>query len=173
MVVFDASVLLLLLDPDASPPNDLATGRPVEQAKVRIEHLIATLEQQRTKVIIPTPVLSEVLVRAGDAAPAYLEELNRSARFKIVPFDVRAAVELAALTREALDAGDKREGSTAPWQKIKLDRQIVAIARTEEAGTIYSDDVDVQRFAKHAGIEVVGIADLPLPPEEPQRSLEF
>jgi hypothetical protein len=84
MVVFDASVLLLLLDPDASPPKDRATGQAVEQAKARIEHLIATLERQRTKVIIPTPVLSEVLVRAGDAAPAYLEELNRSARSELL-----------------------------------------------------------------------------------------
>lgn len=133
MVVFDASVLLLLLDPDASLPKDPATGQPVEHAKARIEHLIATLERQRAKVIIPTPVLSEVLVRAGEAAPAYLEELSRSARFRIAPFDIRAAVELAALTREALDAGDKREGSAAPWQKIKLERQIVAIARTEES----------------------------------------
>jgi predicted nucleic acid-binding protein len=173
MVVFDASVLLLLLDPDAKPPNDPATGQPVEHAKARIEYLIATLEPQRTKVIIPTPVLSEVLVRAGDAAPAYLEELNRSARFRIASFDIRAAVELAALTREALEGGDKREGATAPWQKVKVDRQIVAIARTEEAATIYSDDDDVQRFAKRAGIEVIGIAQLPLPPENPQRTLQF
>jgi predicted nucleic acid-binding protein len=171
MVVFDASVLLLLLDPDASAPNDPSTDQPVEHAQARLEYLIVTLERRRTKVVIPTPVLSEVLVRAGDAAPAYLEELNRSARFRIVPFDVRAAVELAALTREALDAGDKREGSTAPWQKIKLDRQIIAIARTEDAAIIYSDDEELQRFAKRAGIEVIGLADLPLPPGDPQGSL--
>jgi hypothetical protein len=85
MVVFDASVLLLLLDPDSSPPRDPKTNKPVEHTKGRIEHLIVSLERQREKVIIPTPVLSEVLVRAGTAGPAYLEELNRSARFKIVP----------------------------------------------------------------------------------------
>ena len=173
MVVFDASVLLLLLDPDARASNDPETEQPVEHAKARIEHLIATLEQQRTKVIIPTPVLSEVLVRAGVASPAYLEELNRSARFRIVPFDVRAAVELAALTREALDAGDKREGSTAPWQKVKLDRQIVAIARTEEAVAIYSDDEDLRRFARRVGLEVIRICDLPLPREDQQGSLDL
>ncbi len=171
MVVFDASVLLLLLDPEAGTPNDPATDDPVKHAKARIEHLIATLEQQRTKVIIPTPVLSEVLVRAGDAAPAYLEELNRSARFRIASFDTRAAVELAALTREALDAGDKRDGSTAPWQKIKIDRQIIAIARTEGAATIYSDDDDIQRLGQRSGIEVIGIAQLSLPPEDAQTEL--
>lgn len=106
-----------------------------------------------------------------DAAPAYLEELNRSARFRIATFDTRAAVELAALTREALDAGDKRDGSTAPWQKIKIDRQIIAIARTEGAAKIYSDDDDIQRLGQRSGIEVIGIAQLPLPPEDPQAEL--
>jgi predicted nucleic acid-binding protein len=171
MVVFDASVLLLLLDPDANPSIDPKTNQPVEHTQRRIEHLIASLEQQRDKVIIPTPVLSEVLVRAGAAGPAYLEELNRSARFKIVPFDVRAAVELAALTREALDAGDKRGGSTAPYQKVKLDRQILSIARIEGATHLYSDDDDLRRFAERVGIESSGIAELPLPPEDRQHEL--
>jgi hypothetical protein len=107
-VVFDASILVLLLDPEARPPTDPSTDEPVRACKERIEYLISTLERNRTKAIIPTPVLSEVLVRAGEAGPAYLEELSRSAKFKIVPFDTRAAVELAALTREAIDAGDKK-----------------------------------------------------------------
>lgn len=160
------------MDPDARPPTDPATGQPVAQTKSRIEHLIETLARQHEKIVIPTPVLGEV-VRAGDAGPAYLEELNKSARFKIAPFDTRAAVELAALTREALDEGDKKQGSAAPWQKIKVDRQIVAIARTEGITKIYSDDDDLRRPAKRLGIDVIGIAELPLPPEDPQGSLAF
>ena len=100
-----------------------------------------------------------------------MDDLSGSARFKIVPFDTRAAVELAALTREALATGDKRSGSTAPWAKVKFDRQIVAIARTEGAELIYSDDEDLRRCALNVGIVVLGIAELPLPPDEPQRSL--
>jgi predicted nucleic acid-binding protein len=173
MVVLDASILLLLLDPDARPPVDPATAQPVARAKDRIDHLIAMLDGQREKIVIPTPVLSEVLVRAGDAGPAYLEELGRSARFRIAPFDIRAAVELADLTRNALDDGDKRGGSTAPWQKIKIDRQIIAIARTENVTTIFSDDDDVRRLAQPLGIQVVGTAELPLPPEDSQQRLDF
>ena len=171
MVVFDASILVLLFDPDARPPTDPETGQPVSRCKERLEYLIATFEREQTKVIIPTPVLSEALVRAGEAGPAYLEELGRSARFKILPFDTRAAVELAQLTREALDRGDKKEGTDAPWSKVKFDRQIVAIARTEGAEVIYSDDTDIRRFGKRLGIEVIGIAELPLPPEDPQPGL--
>ena len=171
MVVFDASILVLLFDPDARPPTDPETGQPVSRCKDRLEYLIATFEREQTKVIIPTPVLSEALVRAGEAGPAYLEELNRSARFKIAPFDTRAAIELAQLTREALDSGDKKDGADAPWAKVKFDRQIVAIARTEGAEIIYSDDADIGRFCKRLGIEVIGIGELPLPPQDPQGGL--
>lgn len=81
MVVFDASILVLLLDPEARPPADPETAEPVSRCKDRLEHLIAAFERERTKVIIPTPVLSEVLVRAGKAGPAYLDTLSGSARF--------------------------------------------------------------------------------------------
>lgn len=171
VVVFDASILVLLLDPDARPPTDPETGEPVTRCKERLEQLIASFERERTKVIIPTPVLSEALVRAGDAGPAYLDVLNNSARFKIVPFDTRAAIELAQLTREALDSGNKKSAAGEPWSKVKFDRQIVAIARTESAEIIYSNDDGIRRFARRLGIDVIGINQLALPPEDPQRGL--
>jgi len=92
---------------------------------------------------------------------------------KIADFDQRAAVEMAAATREAIDAGNKRSGSESTWAKVKFDRQIIAIARVEGASTIYSDDEDIVRFAKNSGITVTRISDLPLPPEDTQRSLPF
>lgn len=56
---------------------------------------------------------------------------------------------------------------------MKYDRQIVAIARVLQAPVIYSDDQGIRAIAKEAGITVVGIADLPLPPKIAQRELEF
>ena len=132
---------------------------------------MSTLEKDRQKVIVPTPVLSEVLVRAGTAGPAYLEVLNRSARFHIADFDQRAAVEVATASRQAIDAGDKRGGSESPWTKIKFDRQIIAIAKVAGATTIYSDDSDLARFSKSVGIAAIRIQDLPLPPEDAQFTL--
>ena len=67
MAVFDSTVLLYLLEPDAQTPRDPATGAPVADARQRIEHLIETLERKNEVVVIPTPVLSEVLVRADSA----------------------------------------------------------------------------------------------------------
>ena len=173
MVVFDATTLLLLLSPSVPPPRDPATHTSVEHARERIDQLVKELEQNRTKIIIPTPALSEILVRAGSAGPAYLDRLNASAAFRIVSFDQRAAVELAAMTREAITAGDKRGGTQGTWAKVKYDRQIVAIAKVEGADRIYSDDEDVRRLAMPAGIAVIRIADLPLPPEMAQGHFDF
>ena len=131
MVVFDTTVLLPILWPGAPIPIHPQTGKPVERFRDRIDHLVARLEQNRTKIIIPTPVLSEILVRAGTAGPDYLAQINAKAVFRTVAFDERAAVEVAAMTRKALDASDKRGGVDGTWNKIKYDRQIVAIAKVE------------------------------------------
>jgi hypothetical protein len=171
MVVFDATTLLCLLDPEAKAPTDPETGEAVTRVKERIEYLIRELEKGREKIIVPTPALSELLVRAGDAGPEYLDILGKAATFKIVDFDQRAAVEVAAATREALDIGSKKGGSESSWAKIKFDRQIIAIAKVEGASTIYSDDGDIVRFSKSTGITVVRLCDLPLPPKDAQGSL--
>ena len=171
MVVFDTTVLLLFLDPDAKPPLDPTTGAPVARCKDRIDHFISILEKRKEKIVIPTPVLSEVLVRAGDAGPEYLDILSKAACFRVAPFDKRGAVELATTTREAIDAGDKKGGSESTWVKVKFDRQIVAIAKVQGATTIFSDDGNPAGFARKAGLTVIPIHDLPLSSESAQQSL--
>src|SRR5260370_21564725 len=81
----------------------------------------------------------------------------------IKPFDEMAAIELAAVEVEDRAKGDKRGGSTGIWTKIRFDRQIVAITRTNGAKRIYSDDEDLAKFATKLGIEVVPTWHLPLP----------
>lgn len=166
MVVFDASILMLLLDNDASPPLDPATKKPIVQAKDRIDFLMESLEKSKTKIVIPTPALSEVLIRAGDAGPEYLSVLNTHSCFKIVDFDQRAAIETAAALRTAIDKGNKREGIQASWAKVKFDRQIIAISKVEGATSVYSDDEDIKKLAQNSGIKVIGISELPLPPQK-------
>lgn len=173
MVVFDSTTALLALRPGVNPPLDPATGKPVENAEARIAHLIETLGKERTQIIIPTPVLSELLVGAGAAASELVFRLTRSATFRIASFDTRAAIELAEMTRAALGSGDKRGGVEAPWSKIKFDRQIVAIAKVTGATAIYSDDRDLRTFAEQQGITVVALADLPIPAAARQTELPF
>lgn len=173
MVLFDSTTLLLLLHPLTSAPLDRNTGKPVSDSQKRIDHLVKLLDKQGSKIIIPTPALSEILVRAEKAGPDYLAKLTSSAVFKIVAFDIRAAVEVAAMTRADILAGDKKGGSEKTWTQIKYDRQIVAIAKVEQVTDIYTDDEGVAKFARKKGINVIGIGDLPLPPEDPQTKMAF
>lgn len=176
MVVFDSSVLILVLDPTGRPPNDPETGLPVDRAAERIEYLIANLTAANEKVIVPTPALSEVLVHAGAAMSAYLEKLNDQAAFRVAPFDQRAAVEAASAVRDAIERGGHRVDAANPdatKTKIKFDRQIVAIAKVEGAHTVYSDDDDVHNYTTRSGLMAFRTAELDLPPEDPQQALDF
>jgi predicted nucleic acid-binding protein len=160
-VVFDASFLIPLLDPAIMGDGEV---------DARLMFLVQSLDRAKTKIIIPTPALCEVLIGASDAAPQYLDIINRSARFKVAPFGTRAAVEAAAAHRDALRAGDKKEGAPS-WLKVKFDRQIVAIAKIEGADVIYSNDDDIARFSARDSIQVIAFENLPAPPEAPQREL--
>lgn len=169
IVTLDTSVLLLFLTPSVQLPRVPGTTDPLPMARERVEHLIAELTASKARVLIPTPVLSEVLVNAGAAAAAYVDILGHSSCFRIVDFDQRAAAELAAMVRQAIDSGDLKGGSISSRQKIKVDRQIVAIAKVNKASVIYSDDQDIVRF----GLRVITTAELSLPPEAAQGSLPF
>ena len=60
MVVIDATMLMPLLRPDIPIPGG-PSGTPIEKAKERIDHLVKELERDKTKIIVPTPALSEIL----------------------------------------------------------------------------------------------------------------
>lgn len=176
MVVFDSAFLLLVLDKRAKAPSDPTTGEPVAKATERVEYLIKTLSADKEKIIIPTPVLSEVLVHAGSATEKYLEVLNNQATFRIAPFDQKAAIEAAVAMRDALHRGGHRIDAANPdatKTKIKFDRQIVAIAKAEGAHTIYSDDEDVFNYGQRAGLKVIRTSELDLPPEDPQMKMDL
>ena len=172
MVVIDATMLMMFFRPDIPVPAGPGGAR-ISLPRERIEHLVQQLEKSRTKIIVPTPVLSEILVRAGQAASQEIvERLNKLAVFRIESFDARAAIEVAAMTRTALaGGGNKRGKATGPWAKIKYDRQIVAIAKVARASAIYSDDGDIRSIAADEEIPVMGLADLPLPDEARQGDL--
>ena len=164
-VAFDSVILGAYLHPDAAYP------KPVDRVPERLRHFVETLDAAGATIIIPTPALSKFLVLAASETAAYVAELTTSALFVVEPFDLKAAIEAAESQRRATDAGSKKSGATGPWQKVKVDRQIVAIAKVHGVDELYSDDDDVRRLAEADGVAVKGIADLPLPPVDPQPPL--
>ncbi len=172
-VAFDATFLLYLFrEPGTvAPPND-AAGAPIPFAKERVAGLLAGLQKTKTTIIVPTPALSEIMVRAGvEAGQQYLALMARARVFRIVPFDTRAAIETAVMHGHAV-AGEKgKSATTATHAKLKYDRQIVAIAKVDGAHTFYTDDLDQKAFAEKQGMTVRGLGDLPVPTETGQHDL--
>lgn len=169
IAVFDASVLIFLFEKDASGPLDPTTGQPVSLCYDRVNHLVETLTRDRAKIIIPTPSLAEILVKAEAAGPEWLRIVSENRFVRVSPFDLRAAVEFAAMQRERRQTGTK---SAQPRPKAKFDDQIIAIAKVEGADVIYSSDEGLAKAAP-GRIEVIGLTGLQLPPEDPQLKLRL
>ena len=133
MVLFDAAILSIAIDSKANIPSDFRTGHPIPDARERVNALIASLEKDGEGIIIPTPALAEALTTLAEKAIELTEQIEQRACFRIRPFGKREAIEIAMRTRAAILAGDKREGLTDPWQKVKYDRQIIATAKAADS----------------------------------------
>lgn len=158
MVVFDTSFLTLMFVPTAKHTSP--------DARARIDHLLGDLSGRGDQIVVPTPVLSELLIKTGKARNAIIKELTQNPRWILAPFDLRAAIELSLFTDAKLSRGDKKQGIAATWAKIKFDRQIVAIAKVLRATCIYSDDKGLQATARREDVSVFGIADISMPDKD-------
>src|SRR5438876_468088 len=67
-VAFDNSFATLLFNKNAKVS--------IPGAAELVDDLIQELADQQAKVIIPTPVLSEILIKAGKSGPTYIEVLK-------------------------------------------------------------------------------------------------
>jgi hypothetical protein len=159
MIAFDTTFLALMLIPGAK--------HEIENATERIEFLISDIHGSGERIIIPTPALSEILIKSGDARNDIINVLTRSSKFLIAPFDTRCALELSLMTDAALTKRDKRGGAEGTWVKVKFDRQIVAIAKTFGARLIYSEDKALRQTAQREGLPALKVADIKIP-QKPQ-----
>lgn len=166
IVVIDTSVLLALLNPAIRLPADPETGQPITRSTERIAYLIQRLE--KSSLLVPTPVLAEILARAKEATQGYIDTLKSQKVISIAAFDQRAAIEAGLLLGDALaavvpDNQDKRA--------MKFDIQILAIAKVNGADQIISTDDKLLRRAERLGIIAIHLSQLPLPPSPPQLAL--
>lgn len=165
MVSLDNTALSILLFKSSRVPLDFRTKQPIHNARERMEVLVSDLSRKGEKILIPDPALSEFLVTAvfaGASVQDYLKIITDAQYVTTKPFGVRAAVEVAERLAAAIKLGDKREGEKRePWEKLKFDRQIVAISIVEGARAIYSTDEDIHNQASRWGLSALSPADLP------------
>lgn len=171
-VGFDNTILSILLNPKSRIPLDPETGRPVTEAKRRAEFLVSRLAKARRKIVIPTPVAAELLTAIGPDARQYFSIVARSRLFDIAAFDFRCAVELACLNREIFAASDPKTPEQA-YQKVKFDRQIIAIFRVAGVDDIYTDDEGLMKRARLCGLNPIATYQLELPSDDQQMRLDL
>jgi predicted nucleic acid-binding protein len=131
IVAFDASILIYVIDEQAKPPIDSATGKPVDRCHERVRRLLESL-QQNAKIVIPTPTLAEVLVRAVKGGPELLRILSSSKHFCLASFDERAAAEFAARQAERIAAGERAPAARREGQIRRPDRRDSCRRRRED-----------------------------------------
>lgn len=151
MVVFDASILIDLFNPKLNGDK-----------RIKLDYLLETLAKSKTKIIIPTPVMTEFMARANKAKEQYFQKISTSNQFRISPFGTKAAMECALMIEAAKSSTDKKGGSLT-WAKAKFDWQIVSIAKSENATVIYSDDGDIDRLGAKFNLGVIKTSGLPIP----------
>lgn len=156
--VFDSTILLLVLDPKAGKPTDRQTGKPVDRPIERVENFIDTCSRRSETILIPTPVLTEVLILGGPDLQERLDMIKGQARFRIVEFHELAAIEAAYRLKIPLTGRKDR----AEKARIKFDQQILSIALTENAKVLCTDDHRLQDAAIREGLTTLATAQMPL-----------
>ena len=170
-VGFDNTMLSILLNPNGRIPHD-ESNRPLVMPKRRAEYLVEGLARSRQKIIIPTPAVAELLTAIGPDAQQYFDIIARSRLFEVASFDSRCAIELAFLNRDVFASGDPKNRDEA-YQKIKIDRQIIAIFKVAGVEDLYTDDGGLARRAKLCGMNPIATWQLGLPSDDRQIKMEY
>lgn len=160
IIVVDANFIIAYCSIKTSPDD-----------RARIEHFIERVEKAKAKVVFPMVAVAEFLVGADLAGVDFLNTLDRNAHIQMADFNRAAAFELAQIDRAAIGSGDKKDESEEPWQKIKTDRQIVAIGKAQGAKLVISNDKNVRNNALRVNIQAMKIQELTLPDSARQMHL--
>lgn len=76
-ITLDANYLIAWNQPERiDVPEDPATGAPITRFVERVEFLISQLQTDGQRIVIPSPALSEFLVRAGAASAPIVAQLR-------------------------------------------------------------------------------------------------
>jgi predicted nucleic acid-binding protein len=149
-VGIDSSFLIVFLNKKAraSIPNGAEL----------VEDLIAELSEQRSRVVLPANVLTEILIQTP-SIQTYLEAIKKYSCFQVKSFDEKAAIELAMVLRSSVQT-KKRKAKQMNKQSVTFDRQIVAVCKVNHVKTLYSDDDGVAAFAEECSMTGIQFKDL-------------
>ena len=160
MIIFDANILITL-----------ATAEETDEVYERLAGLVQGLVAAKTIIGVPAPAWAEFLCGTDMATAGIINATKKRSAIRVLAYDEVSAFETALIHRDAMATGKKRGASQAAWQQVKVDRQILAIARQHSVKTIYTDDDNMIAEATRLGIDAIRPIDIPL--KSKQNHLDF
>lgn len=120
--------------------------------------LLRDIDKAGDRILVPTPAIWEYLLGIDNEEHGNVISTFQQ-RFRIAPFDVKAAHIAARLWKNKMEGALDRDEWVAcsGRQKLKIDCQIVAIAVACDAKIIYSEDPDIIRYSK----DVIQVQPIP------------
>lgn len=166
MIVVDANFLILLLDPQGAMDH-------LDRGRERVEFFTQELGRTKEEIVIPAPVVAELVAGRLDRIEEIVSLLQRNRSFIVRPFDQVVAIETGEMIRRAVDRTP--EGQRPPGWKaaMKYDAMIAATAKVWRARAICTDDKGLPNYLAGTKIEIIKLDELPYPPEDPQRQIPF
>lgn len=152
MVIWDTNILALYF------------GRRLEgDDQLRMDGLVAELARKREPIGIPAQVWAEFLHAASPEEFEQSQSLLKTSAFRFLPYDMRAAIENAEISKAGQAARKSLKGKIRERQAVKVDWQIIAIAKVHNARILLTNDDAMLKEAERAGTTCQSISDLPIP----------
>lgn len=141
LVCLDTHILIWGIKREAAPGQE----NKIAMAQAFLKELE---EDKDTRVMIPAPVIAELLTRVPHERHAAVNKLFES-RFMVVPFDAAAASWYGRIFQDKRAGTQDIKAATPELTRrdILADFQIVAIAVAHQASCIYSYDQGLTKFA--------------------------
>ncbi|WP_085646750.1 MULTISPECIES: type II toxin-antitoxin system VapC family toxin [unclassified Pseudomonas] len=160
MVILDTNALVLFFGKRLNSDDSL-----------RMQGLFHALRAKRESIGIPAQVWAEFLDQAGERELIETQTIFKTAAFRLLPYDLKAVMETVEVVKAGRSARKAIKGEKRPRQSVKVDWQIIAIAKANGARLLITNDVDMLAESQRSGISSMRICDLPIPDHLRQHDL--
>lgn len=162
MVIWDTNILALYF-----------SGRLSSDDQIRMNGLVSELSRKKETIGIPAQVWAEFLETASQEEAEESVKLFKSNAFSLLAYDMRCAIETAEVARQGQTVRKSTKGPKRDRQAVKVDWQIIAIAKVNQARLLLSNDGPMAAEAIRQGLNCMKISELPIPDNGRQHSIRF
>lgn len=163
MIVVDTNFLVLMIDPNSTQNANSHVDR--------VRHFIAETSRTGDVIVIPAPVLAELVAARTSRIEEIVETIRQFRVMEIQAFDTVIALETGELIA-AVQARIPEQQRLPGWKAaMKYDAMIAATAIVRGARALVTADYGFEKYFEGTPVSVIRIDHLPLPPRDPQEDM--